>query len=199
MKYTQIPADTLKQLQLNAGILCSSFAPSTGEVTGLIGATTGGLQFSDTPNYEDWGEDIDNCPANTKQFVHVGDRTVALSGTLLTVTGSIAKDLVGAGDLADGVITPRDYVLSSDFKDLWWVGDYSDINTGSTAGFIAIKLSNVLNTGGFQMQTEKKGKGKFAFAFTAHYDATSPDTVPYMVYVQAGTTAQASETPANPQ
>ena len=49
MKFTQIPTTTFEQIQLNAGILCSGFAPATGTVSGLIGATTGGINFTDTP------------------------------------------------------------------------------------------------------------------------------------------------------
>lgn len=191
MKYTQIPASLVSELQLNVGILCTGFTPGTGAVTGILGATTGGLSFADNPNYEDWGDDIDNCPKNTKEFLHVGEREVTISGTMLSVTPSIAKSLMGAADI-DGTdttkIVPRDTVKSTDFEDLWWVGDYSDVNSGSTAGFVAIKLVNAFNTGGFQLTTEDKAKGKFAFTYRAHYSASTPDVVPYEVYVKAGTT-----------
>lgn len=191
MEFTKIPNDTVAQLQLNTGILCTGFTPSTGAVTGIIGATTGGLNFTDNPDYQDWGEDIDNCPKNSKEFKHVGNREVTIAGTMLTVTAGVVKDLIGAADV-DGTdttkVVPRDYLKSTDFKDLWWVGDYSDKNTGTTAGYIAIEMKDTLNTDGFQLTTEDQAKGKFAFTYTAHYSASTPDTVPYNVYVKAGTT-----------
>ena len=45
MKYTQIPADTFRNLQMNAGILVTDFDPTDGSVEGLMGATTGGISF----------------------------------------------------------------------------------------------------------------------------------------------------------
>lgn len=189
MKFTQIPATTFSELQLNAGVICSTFTPSTGTIGDIIGATSGGLSFSDTPSYSDWGDDIDNCPKNTKELKHIDDRTVTLSGTFATMSVDLAKKLSGASDI-DGVddtlVTPRDVLKASDFSDIWWVGDYSDVNTGNGAGFIAIKIKNALNTSGFSIQTEDKGKGKFSFEFTAHYSITNDSEVPYEIYVKAG-------------
>lgn len=50
-KFTKIPADTFKQLQINAGVVLSEFTPATGtfEPENQIGATTGGVTFSATP------------------------------------------------------------------------------------------------------------------------------------------------------
>lgn len=59
MKYTQIPADTFEKLQMNAGIFCRRFNPATGDVSGLMGATTGGGSFTAAPEFSDFGEDID--------------------------------------------------------------------------------------------------------------------------------------------
>ena len=66
-KFTKIPADTFKQLQINAGVILSGFTPATGafEAEDQIGATTGGITFAATPTYSDYGEDVDNCPKNT--------------------------------------------------------------------------------------------------------------------------------------
>ena len=64
MKFTKIPADTFKQLQINAGVILSEFTPATGafDAENQIGATTGGITFSATPTFSDYGEDVDNCP-----------------------------------------------------------------------------------------------------------------------------------------
>ncbi len=190
MKYTQIPANTFKEIQLNAGILVSEFTPATGEVTGLLGATTGGINFTDTIEYKDYGEDIDNCPKNMKELKKLDKHEAKMSGTFITVTASTAKKLAAAADVDDQDAThivPRNDVLDEDFEDIWFVGDYSDQNTGASAGFIAIHLMNALNTGGFQIQTTDKEKGQFAFEFTGHYSMAAQDTVPYELYVKAGT------------
>lgn len=196
MKYTQIPVDTFSQIQLNAGILCKSFVPTSGTVSNILGATTGGVQFQDNVTYNDFGEDIDNCPKNTKELKKLDSHEVTMSGTFVTVTADMAKMLAGAAD-KDGTdstkIIPRNDIEQTDFEDIWWVGDYSDTNTGSNAGFIAIHLLNSLNTGGFQIQSTDKGKGQFAFTFMGHYSMSEQDKVPYELYVKGGTAS--SETP----
>jgi len=162
-------------------------------VTGLLGATTGGINFTDTPEYVDFGEDIDNCPKNTLELKKIDSREVVLSGTFVTMTKATAQKLAGAAD-ADSTdttkIVPRDDLATTDFSDIWWVGDYSDKNsdvgTGAIAGFIAIHLMNALNTAGFQIQTTDKEKGQFAFEFTGHYSIENMDTVPYELYVKKG-------------
>lgn len=189
MKFTQIPADTFEQIQLNAGILADSFTPSTGEVGTLLGATTGGINFKDTVEYIDFGEDIDNCPKNMLELKKLDSHEVVISGTFVTISASMAKMLAGAADTAAGDsthIVPRNDLETTDFDDLWWIGDYSDVNTGSMAGFIAIHVMNALNTGGFQIQSTDKAKGQFAFEFTGHYSMEAQDTVPYEIYVKQG-------------
>lgn len=197
MQYTQIPTDTFENIQLNAGILVDDFNPSTGVVGNLLGATTGGVNFTDTPEYVDFGEDIDNCPKNTLELKKIDSREVVMSGTFVTVTVATARSLAGAADI-DGTdsakVVPRDDLKSSDFDDVWWVGDYSDKNTGDTAGFVAIHLMNALNTAGFQIQSTDKGKGQFAFEYTGHYSIEDMDQVPYEVYVREGTSGATGAT-----
>lgn len=189
MKYTQIPATAFQNIQLNAGILTDSFVPSTGVIGRLLGATTGGVQFQDNVEYTDFGEDIDNCPKNMLELKKLDSHEVTMSGTFVTVDSATAKTLVAVGDvdsLDSTHIIPRNEVLSTDFTDIWWIGDYSDVNTGDSAGFIAVHLMNALNTGGFQIQSTDKGKGQFAFEFTGHYSMEAQEVVPYEVYIQQG-------------
>lgn len=196
MKFTQIPTDTFKQLQMNAGILVDDFAPETGTIGNLLGATTGGIQFSDSMTYKDLGDDIDNCPKNMMELKKLDSHAVSMAGTFVSVTAATAKMLVGAGDVdsSDAThIVPRNDLIEADFADLWWIGDYSDENTGSNAGFIAIHLMNALNTGGFQIQSTDKEKGKFSFSFEGHYSMDAQDTVPYEIFVQEGAPAGSIE------
>ena len=192
MKFTKIPSDTFQKLQINAGILTTDFTPATGTIgeAGQIGATTGGVNFTATPTYSDFGEDIDNCPKNMKELKKLESWEATISGTFVNADTAIAKMLVGAADIGTPdttKITPRNDVLESDFETIWLVGDYSDKNGETNGGFIAIKLINALSTGGFQIQTADKAKGQFAFTFTGHYSMDAQDTPPFEIYIKAGT------------
>ena len=124
-----------------------------------------------------------------KELKKLNTRTVTMAGNFVTVTPDIAKMLSGAADIDsqdDTHIIPRNDLLNSDFQDIWWVGDYSDVNTGDEAGFVAIHLMNALNTTGFKIQSTDKNKGQLAFNFQGHYSMDAQDTVPYEVYVKEG-------------
>ena len=192
MKYTKIPENTFQNIQLNAGVLLSSFTPSSATVSGeaIIGATTGGINFTATPTYIDFGEDIDNCPKNMKELKKLDSWEAKCSGTFVTIDTAVAKSLIGAADIGTSdttKVTPRNDLAQSDFDDIWIVGDYSDKNGDTNGGFIAIHMMNALSTGGFQIQTADKAKGQFAFEYTAHYSMAAQGTVPFEVYVKAGT------------
>lgn len=195
MKYTKIPTDTFKNLQLNAGVLLKSFDVETQTLAAdsIIGATSGGVSFKAVPSFIDFGEDIDNCPKNMKEMKKLDSWEAKMSGTFASVSKSLAKALVGAADLSGAKVTPRNDLAAADFADLWWVGDYSEVNEDGTstgkAGFIAIHLLNSLSTGGFSIQSSDKGKGQFEFEFTGHYSMEDQDKVPFEVYVQEGTAA----------
>lgn len=196
MKYTQIPSDTFQKLQLNAGVLCSDFDVETGTVSGIFGATSGGVSFTATPEFTDFGEDIDNCPKNMLELKQLDTWEVLMSGTYVTVSASLAQMLVGPADAEGNKVTPRNDLLETDFTDVWWVGDYSDVNTGDNAGFIAIHLLNALSTAGFQVQSTDAGKGQFAFEFTGHFSMEDQDKVPFEVYVRDGGTTAAGDEPS---
>ena len=189
MKYTKIPETTFQNLQLNAGVLLSAFNPESATVANesIIGATTGGINFTATPTFSDYGEDIDNCPKNMKELKKLDAWEISMSGTYVTVDANAVKSLVGAADVSGNKITPRNDVLLSDFTDIWWVGDYSDKNGETNGGFVAIHMMNALSTGGFAIQSSDNGKGNFAFTYTAHYSMDAQETVPFEVYVKAGT------------
>lgn len=189
MKYTKIPETTFQNLQLNAGVLLSAFDPVTATVANesIIGATTGGVNFTATPAFSDYGEDIDNCPKNMKELKKLDSWDINMSGTYVTVDANAVKALVGAADVSGNKITPRNDLKLTDFTDVWWVGDYSDQNGETNGGFVAIHMMNALSTGGFAIKSSDNGKGNFAFTYTAHYSMSAQDTVPFEVYVKAGT------------
>lgn len=194
-KFTQIPTDTFKKLQLNAGIITTEFDPATGKLTAsnIIGATSGGVSFEATPSFTDFGEDIDNCPKNTKELKKLDSWEAKMSGSFVTMDTNVATSVIGTAAVASDdptKVVPRNSVEAQDFKNIWWVGDYSDINedgsSAGKAGFIAIKLINALSTGGFKIQSGDKAKGTFDFEYTGHYSSENIDTVPFEIYIKAG-------------
>lgn len=190
MKFTKIPDTAFDEIQLNAGVLSTTFTPSSGEIGDILAATSGGISFEATPTYTDFGEDIDNCPKNTKELKKLDSWEVKMSGSFVTVTATSAKMMVGAADTAkEGTadkITPRNDVLDTDFGDIWLVGDYSSKNGDTNGGFVAIHMLNALSTGGFKLQTADKNKGTLSFEFTGHYSIEDQSTVPFEIYIRKG-------------
>lgn len=188
MKYTQVAADAFRKLQMNAGVILTEFDPATGVLDRekIIAATGGGVSFSSTPTFTDFAEDIDNVPNNTMEMKRLDQVEVKLSGTAKTADTETAKLFIGAADVdpTTGKITPRRDLLLSDFADVWWVGDYSDVNNGDAAGFMAIRIINALNTAGFSLQSNDNGKGDFSFEFTGHYSLEDVNVVPYEMWVK---------------
>lgn len=181
--FSQIPEKTFEQLQINAGILLSAFDASTGpKEADKLGATTGGIKFTATPTFSDFGEDIDNCPKNTAELKKQTDVEVKIAGTFVTMTTTAGKRLIGACDISStdpNKLIPRRDLLPADFQDLHWVGDY-----GATDGsYIHIRIMNALSTGGFQLQSTDKAKGQFAFEFTGHYSMSDQTVVPYEIEI----------------
>lgn len=185
---TTLPLDAFDKLQLNAGVLLSDFTPSATpsiDREKIIGATTGGIQIQCVPEFEDFAEDVDNAPNNLKEFKRITGYNCEISTTLLNLSPSSAKLILGAADI-DGtntsMVTPRmELDADTDFADLWWIGDMAD------GGYIAVKVINALSTGGLSIQTTKNGKGQMAVTFTGHLALADPSVVPMVVYVYPGT------------
>lgn len=190
-EFTQVPAEMLKNIQLNAGCLLSEFDPSAATLVreNIIGATTGDISISIVQEVSDFFEDVNNMPGKTKQGAFVDTTTGTLSGTFISADSAVFELLMTACDKKNesGVehYTFRNgFLKDADFKDVWWVGDYS-IADGETAGCIAIKFSDALNTGNFSFTATNKGKGQFAFELEPYYDLADTDVVPIDVYIKA--------------
>lgn len=201
MKFTKIPIDTFKQLTVNAGLLLKTFDPADPKLTdsNILGATSGGVNVSITRTYEDYGSDIDGCPTDTKELKKCTGVVTKASGSFVTMSPALAARLAAAADVDstnEAKIVLRRDLLSSDFSDLWIVGDYSDENGEKNGGYMAVRLIDALSTGGFVIQTKDKGKAKYSFEFTAHSSLNDQDTVPVDIYIQSGTAETASNTEA---
>ena len=192
MKYTRIPETAFQKLQLNAGMILTAFDPKTATIAedSILGATSGGVNFTATPTYSDFGEGIDNCPVNVMELKRLDSWDVKMSGNFITIDSNSVLRSIGAADIdkTDSTkIVPRNDLKTTDFDDLWWVGDYSDKNGVTNGGFVAIHMLNALSTGGFQVQSGNREKGQFAFEFTGHYSINDQSKVPFEVYINAGT------------
>jgi hypothetical protein len=168
---------------VDAGILLSTFDPASPSVqdADIICATTGGINPTCEPEFSDWGEDIDNCPNNMMELKHLDSWNCALEFTPVTVNEETTKLSIGAYDVdtSTGKVTLRapGLLKSTDFQDVWWVGDKSD------GGFAAIKLKNALSTGGYNLQTNKNGKGELSITLTGHVSINAQDEMPMEFYI----------------
>lgn len=178
--FYKIPNDTFDGLQLEAGVLLTSFDPANPSVadSALVTATTGGITVSCVPEYTDLGEDVDNVPPNMKELKSDPRWTCTITTTGLGTTPEAIRMALGAADInaTSGKISPRSSLNQEDFADLWWVGDKAD------GGFVAVKLINSLSTGGFSLQSTKDGKGNVSLEFTGHVSIDAQDVMPMEFY-----------------
>lgn len=189
-QFTKVSENTFNELQVEAGVLLKTFDPSSPELVdkNIICATTGGINPTCVPTYSDWASDVDNAKDNMKEFRHLDGWACTLGFTALNTTPAVIRMALGAADIdaSSGKITPRNELKSSDFADVWWVGDRSD------GGLVAIRLINALSTSGFSLQTTKNGKGNISVTLSGHYSVENQDTVPMEFYVSEGTEATES-------
>lgn len=184
-KFTVIPENTFSELQLNAGVLLNKFTPATATAPAdedIICATTGGITVSCTPTFSDLGDDVDNCPKNTKELKHLDGWECKMSTTALGTSPANIKLSLGCADV-DGTdttkIVPRVDLAQSDFSDIWWVGDRAD------GGMVAIQVKNALSTGGFSLKTTDNGKGQITLELTGHVSISKQSEVPMVFYSAA--------------
>ena len=181
-RFTVIPQNTFEELQLDAGVLLNSFDPATATVadSAIICATTGGINITCVPTYSDLGEDVDNCPNNTKELKHLDGWDCGMSFSALGVGPAAIKLALGAADIDstdETKVVPRRDLEQTDFASaIWWVGDRAD------GGMVAVKLMNALSTGGFSIKTTKSGKGTLSVELTGHVSINAQSVVPMEFY-----------------
>lgn len=187
-QFTAIPENTFKELQTEAGVLLKTFDPASPvlDKSAIICATTGGINATCVPTFRDNGEDVDNCPPNMKELKEIVSYECRLSFTALGITDDTIRLSIGAADVANGKVTPRQTIdKDKDFSDIWWVGDRSD------GGMVAVCLKNSMSTDGFSLQTTKNGKGQLSVNMMGHYTITDQKKVPMEFYTAAASAAAA--------
>ena len=183
--YTVVPQDTFESMQLDAGVLLTSFDPASPSAPAdedIVCATTGGINVVCQPEYSDLGEDVDNVPNNMMELKHLDSWTCTLGFTSLDTSAEGIRLALGAADItaSTGKIVPRKDLSQDDFTDIWWVGDKAD------GGIAAVKLKNALSTEGFNLQTTKNGKGQTACTLTGHVSIDAQSDMPMEFYVLEG-------------
>lgn len=190
--FTLVSQDTFEALQLDAGVLLSTFDPAhpvRPDDEDILCTTTGGVQITCQPNYSDFGEDVDNVPNNMMELKHLDGWTCTASFSSIKFNGENFQMALGAADITEvpattGVdagsaytkITPRMSLNQTDFKTIWWVGDKT------SGGAVAVKLFNVLSTDGLSIQTTKNEKGTMSMTLTGHVSLSAQNTVPMEFY-----------------
>ena len=184
-RFSVISTDAFDALQLDAGVLLTSFdienPYTTPASADILATTTGGVNPTCTPTYSDFGEDVDNVPNNMKEFKHLDGWEAKMAFSSIKFNAANTKWALGAADtelLSNGVtkIKPRKDLKQTDFQDLWWVGDKAN------GGAYAIKLLNALSTGGLNIQSSKNGKGTNQIEVTGHVSIDAQDVMPMEIY-----------------
>lgn len=189
-------AESAKNFQLDAGMLVTGLTMSSfdGTISGLrseqkIGATTGGGSLEITPEIRDLFEDVDGARFKYKEGFVIDRYDIKLSMTLLEFTEGNLKMALGAIDKNASSfesshydsITPKIDIGDSDFKTLYWIGTLK----GSDKPMV-IEIKNAMNTNGFNMSFEDKGKGKIELELEAFGSLKNPTEVPVTIYLPKG-------------
>lgn len=182
--FTLVSEDAFDELQLDAGVLLSTFditkPYTTPASANIIATTTGGINPTCVPTYEDLAEDVDNVPNNMKEFKKLSGWECGMGFSSIKFNAENIAWSLGASETTTGTgykkIVPRRDLKQADFQDIWWVGDKAN------GGAVAIKLINALSTGGLNIQTTKNGKGTNAITLTGHVSINAQDTMPMEFY-----------------
>lgn len=183
--FTKIAEDAFDALQLDAGVLLSTFDPANPaepESADIIATTTGGINPVCEAEFEDIGADVDNVPNNMMEYKKQTGWNCSMSFSTIKFNAENTAWALGAADITEGVgykkIAPRRDLKTdlSDFRDIWWVGDKAN------GGAYAVLLRNALSTGGLSIQSTKNGKGTNQITLTGHVSITAQDVVPMEFY-----------------
>ena len=182
-----ITADTYKRFIIDSGAVYTGFTGFASLGT-LIGATRGGNQFIIEQEIREMEVDGARGPVKGSRRITMVKASLTCNFIEHTLT-NLKRMLVGS----DSAVfeTTWDAITRGDFKiadtdflsDVTIVGDVS----GDTAlGECAIKLSDVIADGNFELSFTDKEEGVIAVTFTAHFDpsdlGSGDDTEPWTIY-----------------
>lgn len=182
---TGLTERTTTSLQLNAGVLVTTYAKGTDiSASDILGATRGGGSFSAVPTIHQVA--VDGAPTYVKGLERVDDWVVTLSvANFLEFTADALKMALGVGATVSTVattdkkITVERKISAGDYQDLYWVGDLSNGKN------VVIHLKNCLNLTGLTVTMNERGEGTYPLTFTAHFEPDDIDTVPFEITLEA--------------
>ena len=177
-KFTTISNDAFDTLQLDAGVVLTSFDPGNPAPPSndeILATTTGGIEVTCKPTYSDLAEDVDNAQNGLKEYMHLDSWDCSIKFTSLKFNATNTKWALGSADIVNGTgykkIVPRRNLSQSDFSDIWWVGDKAN------GGAVAVRLMNAISSNGLSIKTEKNGKGQSEQTISGHPSVENPDEV----------------------
>ena len=176
MLKTGLTSRTITSLQLNAGVLLTSYTKGVDiEEDDILGATRGGGSFTAVPTMHQAA--VDGAPTYVVGLERCDDWVVTLNATMVELNDEAITRALGVGvtktGTTDKVFTVKNTVNTTDFKDLYWVGDLSNGQN------VVIKIKNALNTGGLNLTFTDRGEGTYALALIGHYTVDDLETAPF--------------------
>lgn len=181
-KATRISADAAEKMQINAGLLLNKFDvsnPVEPEDADIVCETTGDFSITCVPEVQDFFEDVNNAPVNTKEGKQIVGWTCGLSITALSITMDMLKLALGASEEINTTgVRARSTYKADDFKSLYWIGDMIDENK-----LFVVVMDDTVSTGGLSFTSTNKGKGGLALELTPHATIEEPEKVPMAFYI----------------
>ena len=178
---TGLTSRTIENLQLNAGVLLTAY--TKGEDIAeedILGATRGGGSFTAVPTMHQAA--VDGAPTYVVGLERCDDWVVTLNATMVELNDEAITRALGVGvtktGTTDKVFTVKNTVNTTDFKDLYWVGDLSNGQN------VVIKIKNALNTGGLNLTFSDRGEGTYALALIGHYTVSDLETAPFDITIE---------------
>lgn len=156
-KFTVIPKDTFDALQLDAGVLLYDFDPENPvapDDEDIICATTGGITVNCTPTYSDFGEDVDNCPNNTKELKHLDGWDCGMSTTALGTSAEMIALSLGAADTT----IDKTYALTTDTAVVSGKNYYTRTGTSPNYTYTLVTSPTAQGLSGYYEVTSSIGK-----------------------------------------
>ena len=115
MEFTKVPATTMQEIQINAGIVVDEFTPATGVIGNILGATGGGVEFNPNPSFKDLGDGIDNMPLNTWQLKQYDHFEPHMTGTFKTMSDDLAALMQPGASATSGHFVPGSKLTEASF------------------------------------------------------------------------------------
>lgn len=186
---TGLTSNTITNLQLNAGVLLTSYTKGKDiDAADIIGATRGGGSFTSVPTVHQVS--VDGAPTYVKGLERVDDWVVTLNTTMLEFSdegiaralgAGVTKSESGSGTTKDVTFKVDRTIKDAEYKDIYWVGDLSNGQN------VVIKLKNALNISGFSLTVSDRGEGTYPLALIAHYTVDDLETAPFEITIERAT------------